>query len=744
MARLVLSVFLFLLMIELRAQIQTYAEMYRPQFHVSPSSGFMGDPDGPLKYNGKYHLFWWGHLRSDDLVYWQELNKNALNGTPSGFGNWSGSVVVDVNNTSGLGTNGMAPMIATYTLNENATGIQTQGISYSLNYGSFNYYSGNPVINSTSHNFRDPQVFWYEATQKWILVVTKPVDRAIEIYSSPDLKSWIYESTFSDRGGKNDIWEVPDLFEVPLNGNITDKRWVMTCGMGPNRMQFWVGQFDGHQFILDAGDNLLTSKQVQGYVFADFETSLDGWTVEGNAFGATPDTSELSGQQVVYGFTGHGYVNSFHAGDASTGKLISQSFVIEQRYINFLIGGGNSTNTKLSVVVDGQELAYAGSTANQETLRWRGIDVSSAIGKTAHIEIVDNATGGWGHILVDHIVFSDILFDTRSENANWADWGTDFYAGKSFRNYDNDDSRNIWLAWMGNWAYAKNVPTKPWQGFESIPRELYLVNDSHGYQLLQKPIAELTKLRLDESVKNDFTIAGMQSIGFNPAWNVYEIKAKFKVDRFDQVFGFNLAEGNGQKLVVSYDAKTANLSVTRPVTHFSYNGFTRISKAPITLPADSTLDLHIFVDQSSIEIFANNYTTTLSMLSFTNVNETGITLFSNAGDVNVVELHTWQLKSIWGITADEMEKPPTSTVTSIEKNIESASVFPNPIRRGQDLNLNFPGNIRFISLCDVIGRQYPIAQTTSSIRLPQTLNAGIYFLRIKTDNKVETIKLIVE
>jgi fructan beta-fructosidase len=651
-------------------------------------------------------------------------------------------VVVDLNNTSGFGSNGIAPMVAAYTLHQNSTGIQRQAISYSLNYGSFDYYSGNPVINSTSHDFRDPQVFWHNATSKWVMVVAKPVDRAIEIYSSADLKLWAFESTFSDRGAKKEVWEVPDLFELPLNGDEGNKKWVMTCGMGPNRMQFWIGNFDGHQFVLDPEENLLTGAHVPGFVFEDFESSFDGWTIEGDAFGAAPVIGTLPNQQTVYGHTGNGYASSFHSGDVSTGKMISKQFTITNRFVNFQIGGGSGTGTKLAVIADGQEIAGATTPSNQETFRWLGIDVSSAIGKTAHIEIVDASTNGWGHTLIDHIVFSDVLFDTRVENANWADWGFDFYAAKSFRNYDNDDSRKIWLAWMGNWTYAKDVPTNPWRGFESVPRELKLIKQNQGYQLQQKPIQEFEKLRLTGISKTSLMVSDSQSIDFVPLWNVYELKAKFKLNSSSQVFGLNLAEANGQKIVVSFDARTSVLSVSRPVTHFSYGG-SRVSKAPVVLSQDSILDMHIFLDQSSIEVFANNYKTSISCLAFTHVNETGVSLFSTAGSVTLVELEAWPLKSIWGINPDEVERP--TTITSIDRSAEGISLFPNPVKPGQQLDIKLPVKPDSICLFDSQGQLHWHPETSNlSFKIPESFKAGLYFLRIQSVGKTQTMKIIVE
>ena len=217
------------------ANSQDYSEPYRPQFHVSPAFGFMGDPNGPIKYNRKYHLFYWGHFTSDDLVHWTQLNTNALNGTPAGYGNWSGCVVVDKQNTAGFNTPEDTAMVAVYTLNQNSTGIQQQAISYSLNHVSFQYYPNNPVIAYSGPDFRDPQVFWHEEAGRWVMVVTKPIDRAIEIYASQNLKDWTLESTFNDRGAKREVWEVPDLFQLPLNGDPDNTKWVMTCGLSGTR-----------------------------------------------------------------------------------------------------------------------------------------------------------------------------------------------------------------------------------------------------------------------------------------------------------------------------------------------------------------------------------------------------------------------------------------------------------------------------------------------------------------------------
>lgn len=715
------------------AKAQAYTELYRPQFHVSPAYGFMGDPNGPIKFNGKYHLFYWGHFTSDDLVHWTQLNTNALNGTPGGYGNWSGSVVVDEQNTAGFNTVTDTAMIAVYTLNQNSTGIQQQAISASLNHVSFQYYQDNPVIPYNGPDFRDPQVFWHEQSGRWIMVVTKPIDRAIEIYSSPNLKDWALESIFNDRGAKREVWEVPDLFQLPLNNDPNNMKWIMTCGMGPNKMQYWVGDFNGSTFSLDSNDNLLTGNHVRGDLFANFENGFAGWTVEGTAFGNVPATGSLPNQQQVDGFTGFGYLNSYHDGDVTTGKMTSAEFIIEKRFINFQIGGGSLADVGFNIVVDNQVVETVKSTSNAERLQWRGIDVSQHLGKTAYLEIFDNATAGWGHILVDHIVFSDVQYDSRVENANWMDWGFDFYAHKTFRNYDDDDERTIGLAWMGNWAYAQSVPTTPWKGCESLPKELKLIDEGNGYELLQKPIEEFESIRYGGFEKSNFSVGSTnQKLEFDPERNVYEIKISFKVENENQVFGLNLAEGNGQKFVVSYDAKTSNISIDRMATPFNFAG-KWIAKTPVYLSGDSILDLHIFVDQSSIEIHAEDYRTNITSLAFTQASAHDIFLFSQNGSVEVLNVEAWKLNSIWGV--------PSAVVADPKKNEMQLEVFPNPV--GDVLTFSVKNEQSAtpfeVKIVDASGRaflQKRLLNPADSINV-SVLEAGVYFLEVTQGAKVE-------
>ena len=249
-----------------------YTETYRPQYHFSPEKSWMNDPNGLVFNKGTYHLFYqyypdslawgpmhWGHAASKDLVSW-EHKPVALKPDSLGY-IFSGSAVVDKNNTSGFGTTENPPMIAMFTYHDakaadaGKTDYQSQAIAYSIDNGdTWTKYKGNPVVpnNDQGIDFRDPKIFWHEGSQKWILVLVAG-DHA-QIYNSDDLKKWDYLSEFGKKmGAHGGVWECPDLFPLKIDGN-GEEKWVLLISInpgGPNggsATQYFVGDFDGKTF----------------------------------------------------------------------------------------------------------------------------------------------------------------------------------------------------------------------------------------------------------------------------------------------------------------------------------------------------------------------------------------------------------------------------------------------------------------------------------------------------------------
>ena len=245
-------------------------KLYRPSIHFTPKAGWMNDPNGMIYVKGVYHLYYqhnpnasvwgpmhWGHATSKDLIHWKH-KKIAL--YPNDLGTiFSGSAVIDSNNTSGFGRGRKAPLVAIYTQHSmegekaGRDDYQNQSISISLNAGkTFKTYKGNPVIR-TPHlkDFRDPKVFWYEPTNRWIMSLA--VGDHIEFYSSPNLRDWKKESDIGgpSMGVHDGNWECPDLISFDVDGK---KHWVLIVNVNPGApakgsgTQYFVGDFDGHYF----------------------------------------------------------------------------------------------------------------------------------------------------------------------------------------------------------------------------------------------------------------------------------------------------------------------------------------------------------------------------------------------------------------------------------------------------------------------------------------------------------------
>lgn len=247
---------------------QLYQEKFRPQFHFTPPKMWMNDPNGLVFLNGKYHLFYqyfpdaniwgpmhWGHAESTDLIHWKHL-PIALYPDKLGW-IFSGSAVIDKENTAGFGKNAMVA-IFTYHNDEiwkaGNKNTESQGIAYSLDEGkTWTKFEGNPVLNNSGEqDFRDPKVFWNDLIHEWTMVLA--VHDHLQIYSSPNLKNWKLESSFKP---ENDIdvgtWECPDLIKLKVE-NSKEEKWVLIqnhdrkAPNGGSGTRYFVGDFDGKVF----------------------------------------------------------------------------------------------------------------------------------------------------------------------------------------------------------------------------------------------------------------------------------------------------------------------------------------------------------------------------------------------------------------------------------------------------------------------------------------------------------------
>ncbi|WP_149831066.1 GH32 C-terminal domain-containing protein [Streptomyces tailanensis] len=816
------------------ADTPPYTETYRPQFHFTPEKNWMNDPNGLVYYKGEYHLFYqynpngnswgdmsWGHAVSKDLVHWEELPLALSHDDEEMV--FSGSAVVDWNNTTGFGTKKNPPMVAIYTSAYKNGGKQAQSLAYSTDRGrTWTKYQGNPVIDIGSNNFRDPKVQWHAPTKSWLMTVSLSAEHKVRFYSSKNLKDWDLLSDFGPAGATGGVWECPDLFPLAVDGDKNNIKWVLVVNINPGGIaggsaaQYFIGDFDGKKFTADdkgtytpptgtvvqdfegtgfgewtttgtafgqgpaagavdgqgavegfdgkglansfhGGDGTtgtLSSPEFtvdspylnfkvgggrhpheagtvmdrtppEGTVLADFEGGTYGdWTATGDAFGTAPATGTLPDQGQVSGFLGDGLANTFLNGDASTGTLTSPEFTLDKKHINFLIGGGNhpagSDNpTAVELLVDGRVVRSA-TGKDAEALNWASWDVSDLAGKKAQIRIVDNNSGGWGHLNVDHIVLSDAQarrvsqetsvnllvdgkvvrsatgadsetldwasFDMRPytgkkaqiqildmntagwghvmadqftaaekpaksvvQRADWADYGKDYYAAVSWENAPG--GKRYMIGWMNNWDYGQSVPTSPWRGAQSVPREMALRTVDGQVRLTSKPVGSLESLRQQRpATATGVTVKNISKplIGPTAKGKALDIEATFSLKDAER-FGLKVRTGeDGEETVIGYDTTTQELYVdrTRSGAGDFNSTFPGVQTAPLKAK-NGKVKLRILVDWSSVEVFGGNGEAVITDQIFPDPSSTGVEVFAEGGTATLDQMRAWQLKSIW-------------------------------------------------------------------------------------------------
>jgi fructan beta-fructosidase len=487
-----------------------YNETYRPQFHFTPAKNWMNDPNGPIYYEAEYHLFYqynpfgtewghmsWGHAVSADLVHWKALPV-ALS-EENGVMIFSGSTVVDWHNSSGFcrgtGTEVPSCLVAIYT--GHSEKLQTQNLAYSNDKGrTWTNYERNPVIDLHLSAFRDPKVFWHEGSRKWIMVTVLASQHKVRLFGSVDLKHWTALSDFGPAGATGGAWECPDLFLLPVDGDASQARWVLSINVNPGGVaggsgnQYFIGSFDGTAF-----------------------------------------TSELPAGQIL-----------------------------------------------------------------------------------------------------------------------WADYGADFYASTSFSDIPKSDGRHIWLGWLNNWKYAARVPTDPWRGAQSIPRELKLKRFADGIKLMQEPVTEFRILRKQHTKMENRSIEAANK--FLKAKEVrgetLEIVAEISPGGASE-FGLRVRKGDGEETVIGVDTKKLTLFVDRTRSgNVSFDEhFPSRATGPLTLSAGKSVRLHIVADRSSVEVFGNDGETVISETIFPKRSSDQIELYSRDGQARVLKLDVWKMKSIY-------------------------------------------------------------------------------------------------
>lgn len=266
---------------DLKTEVPVYSEKKRQQIHFSSKRGWNNDPNGLVYYDGEYHLYYqhnpygwpwgnmhWGHAVSSDLVHWEQLPEAMY---PDSLGTmFSGSAVVDVNNTSGFQTGDEKVIVVAYTADSKTLG-ESQCIAYSNDRGrTFTKYENNPVLPAIKRfgtgSERDPKIFWYDPNKNWIMVLFEGL--GLSVYTSDNLKEWNYESHLTG------YWECPELFELPVDGDETTKKWVIYGASGT----YQIGSFDGCKFTPETEK----MKYLDGQIYAaqTYNNTPDGRRIQ--------------------------------------------------------------------------------------------------------------------------------------------------------------------------------------------------------------------------------------------------------------------------------------------------------------------------------------------------------------------------------------------------------------------------------------------------------------------------------
>ncbi|PYI11236.1 exoinulinase [Aspergillus sclerotiicarbonarius CBS 121057] len=515
-----------------------YDQPYRGQYHFSPQEHWMNDPNGLLYHNGTYHLFFqynpggiqwgnisWGHATSQDLTHWEEQPVALL---ARGYGDnvtemyFSGSAIADVNNTSGFGQDGKAPLVAMYTsyytvAQTLASGQtvqedqQSQSIAYSLDDGLTwtTYDAANPVIpnppapyQAQYQNFRDPFVFWHDESEKWVVVTSLADLHKLVIYTSDNLKNWTLASEFGPYNAQGGVWECPGLFKLPLDGGKATK-WVITGGLNPggppgtvgSGTQYFVGEFDGITFTAD-GDSVYP---------------------------------------------------------------------------------GNST-------------------------------------------------------------------------ANWMDWGPDFYAAAGYNGLSIDD--HVHIGWMNNWQYGEIIPTYPWRSAMAIPRHLALKTIDSKVTLIQQPQEAWSSISSKHpAYSRTYTSLPEGAINAGTTEETIKIDLSFSASSTASAFAVAVrASANfTEQTLVGYDFVNHQIFVDRTKSgDVSFDKtFASVYRGPLAPSDNGTVNLSIFVDRSSVEVFGGQGETTLTAQIFPSSNAIYSRLVSTGGATKDVQFDIYNVTSTW-------------------------------------------------------------------------------------------------
>lgn len=305
-----------------------------------------------------------------------------------------------------------------------------------------------------------------------------------------------------------------------------------------------------------------------------------------------------------------------------------------------------SAETGVNLLVDGKVVQSA-TGSDSEHLDWASFNTTAYQGRKAQIQIVDANTGGWGHVLADDFTVADKPALSVLQRAHWLDYGQDFYAANSFNDAPGD--RRVMIAWMNDWTYGQTVPTSPWRSADTFPRRLALRTVDGRTRLVQQPVSEVKTLRKTATTVPATTVTdGTEPLGVRGS--ALELRATLTAGTAER-FGLDVRTGGAQRTRIGYDTATGEVYLDRTAsgaTDFD-PAFASTERAPLALDG-KPLRLHVLVDASSVEVYAENASGEQVVLTdqiFPDPSSTGVDVFADNGTARLGRLKAWQLASVW-------------------------------------------------------------------------------------------------
>ncbi|HET9649611.1 MAG TPA: GH32 C-terminal domain-containing protein [Microlunatus sp.] len=450
-----------------------------------------------------------------------------------------------------------------------------------------------------------------------------------------------------------------DGFEFPDDTDLADAGWTLTGDFEPARNPSTAGgenylgakRLNTYEGGPKRDDNVGTMTSPEFTIDADHLSFLIGG---GGRSDGSLAAELLVGDRVVRTATGHndGVLNwqdwdvsdlrgqqaRLRIDDQATGGWGHLTF--DHPVLGPEPARVHSVEESVSLVVDGRVVRTATGN-NSETLDWTSWDVREFAGRPASIRIVDNNRGGWGHVLADQFMVADAPATSRLERYDWLDWGRDDYASVRFSGVPRGSI--VTLGWMNNWDYATQIPTSTWRSAMTLPRELQLIKTSTGPRLVQRAVRQVDTLRTYPALSLGRTpVSGVRTLPVGT--DVAQIDVTFRRGTADR-FGLSVLGDADARTGIGYETRTGRVFVdrTRSGDVGFHPAFASVDDAPVALDGDR-LTLRVYVDRSSVEVFAQGGARTITDQVFPPEGANRIGVWAEGGRAEVERLTVTPLK----------------------------------------------------------------------------------------------------